>query len=79
MSSEVDLIKRLLLSNPDLKPKVSIESITESTRFRGDMGFDSLALASLFYELQETYPHIDESDMQKWETVADCIKFLRQA
>ena len=79
MSSEVDLIKKLLTSNPDLKPKIEINSICESTRFRGDMGFDSLAMASLFYELQEIYSHIEESEMIKWETVSDCIKTLRQS
>ena len=77
MSKEVELIKKILASNPDLRPKSPIEGLNESTRFRADMGFDSLALASLFYELQETYAHIEESEIQKWETIADCIKSLQ--
>ena len=79
MTSEVELIKNILISNPDLKPKIEIASIVESTRFREDLGFDSLAMACLFYELAQTYSHLDESEIIKWETVADCIKHLRKS
>ncbi len=78
MNSELNLIKNILSANPDLKPKIPVESIAATTKFRAEMGFDSLAMASLFYELQDTYPHIDESEIQKWETIADCVKSLRQ-
>ncbi len=75
-TSHLIQIQKILSQNQDLQPKISIEDIKLETRFRDDLGFDSLATASLFYELQEHYPHLEEKEITKWVTIQDCIKSM---
>jgi acyl carrier protein len=76
-TAELDLIKKLLAANPDLEPKMAIDAIVLETRFREDLGFDSLAIVSLFYELQETYTHLEEIEVTRWNKILDCIQSLK--
>ncbi|MBL6988184.1 MAG: acyl carrier protein [Bacteriovoracaceae bacterium] len=62
--------------NEDLNPKISISEITFASRFKEDLGFDSLALMSLVYELQEFYPDLDEMVISQWSTLQDCTEHL---
>jgi acyl carrier protein len=63
--------------NPDYRPRVPVAQITLATRFRDDLGFDSLAMMALAYELQESYPDLDEMAIASWTTVEDCVNHLR--
>jgi acyl carrier protein len=77
--AEVKDIQDLLSMVLDLKPKLSIESLTAKTRFQQDMGFDSLAMASLFYELEEKYPDLNEVDVKNWKTIEDCLNSINKS
>jgi acyl carrier protein len=69
---------RLVLQNvSDLKPKMRVDNITVDSRFREDLGFDSLAMAAFFYELQDQYNYLDESEVKNWKKVSDCIESLK--
>lgn len=70
----LDTLKR----TPDLKTKIPIEKLTAQTLIRKEMGFDSIALASFFYELQENYPKLTEQSAAKWLTLGDCAKTLSE-
>ena len=79
MDSELQVVKNILLLIPDLKPKISVDLVGLDTRFREDLGFDSLAMASFFYELQELYPKLEESQVLQWKKVSDCTQSIRDA
>ncbi len=70
----LDLLKR----TPDLKSKVPLEKLNLQTLFRKEMGFDSIALAAFFYELQETYPNLSEKSVPKWLTLGDCARTISE-
>lgn len=76
MQQALNTIKTILAEIPDMKPKIPVAQITLETRFRQDMGFDSLAMASLYYELEERYPHLQEADMRNWMQVKDCAQSI---
>jgi acyl carrier protein len=67
-------IREIIGGNRDYRLRMSPEDVTMDTRFREDLGFDSIALMSLVYELQETYPELDELIIAKWRTVSDCVR-----
>lgn len=75
-SEALTQIKTVLANISDLKPKIPVGKISEETRFREDLGFDSLAMASLFYELQDMYPDLDEAQVNQWKKVSDCMKSI---
>jgi len=62
----------------DLNPKVNLKEIRQEMEFKADLGFDSLALMSLVYELQEAYPELDEMAIADWSTIDDCVKHLER-
>ncbi|MBK7963628.1 MAG: acyl carrier protein [Bdellovibrionales bacterium] len=76
MQTVLEVVKKILRQIPDLKPKMSVDLICPETRFREDLGFDSLAMVSFFYELQDLYPSLDESQMLKWKSVSDCVNSI---
>jgi acyl carrier protein len=86
MASEEDVlaaIVEILSTTKDLRPRTArtpgapAVAITLLTRFREDLGFDSLALMSLAFELQERYPDLDELAVATWLTVGDCARSVR--
>jgi acyl carrier protein len=76
--AELKDIQDILMTVSDLKPKLPIENLIETTRFQQDMGFDSLAMASFFYELEEKYPNLTELDVRNWKTIEDCLKSINK-
>jgi acyl carrier protein len=72
------VIRDVVASVPDLRIKSSPAEVQAATRFREDLGYDSLARAMLFYELQERFPHLEEAAAVGWKTVGDCMVSLRQ-
>ncbi|MFN7825009.1 MAG: phosphopantetheine-binding protein [Pseudobdellovibrionaceae bacterium] len=64
---------KILQDIPDLKPKLAFDKIKPDTRFREDLGFDSLAMASLFYTLQDLYSDLSEEKVTQWKTVQNCL------
>lgn len=61
----------------DLDPLLPVDSITPETHFQEDLGFDSLALMSILYELQEAYPGLDETEINDWHRVKNCVASLK--
>lgn len=70
-------IVQILTTSKDLRARISGDQITAATRFKEDLGFDSLALMSLAFELQEQWPELDEMSIATWITVGDCARSLR--
>jgi acyl carrier protein len=73
------LMLKLLNEAPDLKSKISLDELTLQTEIRRDMGFDSLAFAAFFYELQDRFPELQEELAAKWITLGDCAVTLTKA
>jgi len=78
MSTEnLELIKAIIKSSDDLNPRIAIDEVTMTSKFSDDMGFDSMAMMSLIYELQEKYPDLDETkaiEMRSVETLLTLLK-----
>lgn len=72
----LELIVTILSRTPDLRTRIPPSEIRLGTRFKEDLGFDSLALMSLAFELQEHYPELDETSIATWMTVEDCARAL---
>ncbi len=71
------LIKKILEQNQDLRPRMDVTQIGFSTRFSEDMGFDSLAMMSLIYELQNHFSALSESILGQIDTVEQLIHELK--
>ncbi len=69
-------LKSLLLEKKDLKSKINPSDLVESHIFVRDLGFDSIAVVSLFYELQDRWPELSEAEALKWVSVEDCVNAL---
>lgn len=76
MSKVLETVIGIIKDNEDLNPKVSTDEIKLEHDFKVDLGFDSLALMSLVYELQEVYPELDEMVIADWTKVEDCVKHI---
>ena len=74
VDSTLQTIVAILSRNVDFRPRIALARITPDTRFREDLGFDSIALMSLAFELQEIYPTLDEMAIATWTTVGDCVR-----
>ena len=60
----------------DLEPLLPIEDLTFESVLKEDIGFDSIALMSLVYELQELYPDFDGTSIYRWNTLGDIVDDL---
>jgi acyl carrier protein len=57
--------------------EVSVDSISETTRFRDDLDADSLDLYELVMELEDTYGiKVSEEEAARIETVGDAVDFV---
>lgn len=77
MDKKTEIFNRLLnilKNNDDLTPRIPLHEITYETRLSADCGFDSLVLMSILYELQETYPDLDEYTILEVKTFNDLIE-----
>lgn len=68
-----DILLNLFLTNDDLKLKINPEHILIEQELKNDLGMDSIQIASLLYELEEKYPHFDESYITRWITIEDIL------
>ena len=73
-SETLNLIISIIGNNEDLSPRIPINEITLSTRLNADCGYDSLALMSILYELQDAYPELDENTILEVKTFNDLIE-----
>ncbi len=73
-----DLIVKIIGSNEDLEPLIPVSDIKPDTKIQEDLGFDSLAMMSIVYELQEIYEDLDETEMANWNLISDIVKKLQE-
>jgi acyl carrier protein len=73
------VIVDILKNTPDLRSKIPLEKLQPTTSLRKEMGFDSLAVATLFYELQDRYPSLKEETAARWQTLGDCANEITKA
>jgi acyl carrier protein len=70
----IELIKTIINSNEDLEPKMKVKDISLETSFQNDLGFDSLGIMSITYELQDKYTSLNEENMINWKTIKDLVQ-----
>ena len=75
--NKLDEIKLIIDSSEDLTPRISSAEMTPETKFSLDMGFDSMAMMSLIYELQEKYPNLDETEAIQSSSVSQLMAMLK--
>jgi acyl carrier protein len=73
-----DLIIKIIGESEDLEPLIPLADIKPETLIQEDLGFDSLALMSIVYELQEIYEDLDETEMANWNTISDIADKLKE-
>ena len=71
-------IKKIIASAEELQTSIALGDITETYLVYDDLGYDSMALMTLAYELQETHEHIDEMAINNWKTISDVINDVLQ-
>ena len=71
-------IRKVIEKSEDLDPLIPLKDISYETKFSEDLGFDSLALMSILYELQEENPNINESEINNWKTLNNCVESFLQ-
>jgi hypothetical protein len=71
-----EVLKRVLQNQPDLRSKIPLSELKSQTRFREDMGFDSIAMTSLFCDLAELRPDLEEAQVAEWKLIGDCLRDL---
>jgi acyl carrier protein len=78
MSKEEILDKMITVieEHEDLEPLLPIEDLKFESELKEDIGFDSIALMSLVYELQELYPNFEGTSIYKWNTLGDIVDDL---
>lgn len=67
-------LQQIIADVPDLRSRVPAEALRPESRFREDLGFDSLLMMSFYCELEERFPGMEESMMASWRTLADCAQ-----
>ena len=74
----LDEIKKIIASAEELQTSIAPEDMTEALLIYDDFGYDSMALMTLAYELQEKHEHIDEMAINNWKTISDVINDVLQ-
>ncbi|MBX7098319.1 MAG: acyl carrier protein [Myxococcaceae bacterium] len=80
--SEAELLTRIaaiLNGNPDLALRGPVATLAMETRFREELGLDSVALMALAFELMELAPALDERTIVQWKTAGDCVRAVTAA
>ena len=76
MSATFDDVKKVIV---DLLGVDDPAKVTETARFREDLGADSLDLVELIMEFEETFKmEISDEDAQKIHTVGDAVAYIEQ-
>jgi len=58
-------------------PDVDVSEITEETRLREDLGFDSLAMMMLSMEIEDTFG-FKFTELVKFESVKDVCEYIEK-
>lgn len=66
----------IIEEHEDLEPLLPIKDLKFESGLKEDIGFDSIALMSLVYELQELYPNFDGISIYEWNTLGDIVDDL---
>ena len=69
----------IIEEHEDLEPLLPLEDLKFDSELKEDIGFDSIALMSLVYELQELYPDFDGTSIYKWNTLGDIVDDLSKS
>lgn len=72
--NNLDHFLQILTNVEDLNPKMPINNISFNSRFKEDLGFDSLAMMILFVELQQISPSLQVESLSNWSRVEDCLQ-----
>ena len=76
MSATFNDVKKVIM---DLLSVDDPAKVTETARFREDLGADSLDLVELIMEFEETFKmEISDEDAQKIHTVGDAVAYIEQ-
>ena len=78
MSKEelLDKMITVIEEHEDLELLLPLEDLKFESELKADLGFDSIGLMSLVYELQELYPDFDGTNIYKWNTLGDIVEDL---
>ena len=66
----------IIAEQEDLEPLLPLEDLKFESELKEDIGFDSIALMMLVYELQELYSDFDGTSIYKWNTLGDIVDDL---
>lgn len=72
----LEVLKDIFIKTPDISCKKNPKEISLTDTLRKDLGLDSISHTSLFYELQDIYPDLQEDEGAQWKNVADIIASL---
>ncbi len=72
----LEVLINIFKKTPDISCKKKTTDILLSDTLRKDLGLDSISHTSLFYELQDIYPDLQEDEGAQWKNVSDIIKSL---
>jgi acyl carrier protein len=71
-----DKMIAIIDEHEDLEPLLPVEDLKFESELKADLGFDSIGLMSLVYELQELYPDFDGTSIYQWNTLGDIVDDL---
>jgi len=77
--SKAELLDKMITiieEHEDLEPLLPLEDLKFESEIKADLGFDSIGLMSLVYELEELYPNFDGTNLYKWNTLGDIVDDL---
>ena len=77
--SKTELLDKMIAiidEHEDLESLLPVEDLKFESELKADLGFDSIALMSLIYELEELYPNFDGTSLYKWNTLGDIVDDL---
>jgi acyl carrier protein len=72
----LEKLKNVILASNDLNYRAKNKSIDVTSRFREDLGLDSILLIALLCELQPDFAFLNEDDLANWLTIEDCINSI---
>ncbi len=76
---ELDLLKRILTQTEDIFLKKNISDINQDDLLRENLGLDSLAKVTLFYEITDELETDDDEDiLEQWNKVSDVLKYINE-
>lgn len=73
-----DELYRIFEATEDLELRLAIIDLTLDLRLKEDMGMDSIQVASILYELEPLYPHLNEDVLTRWKKLRDVLESMGQ-